>query len=217
MYAFNTRNGEDVVCADNVVRALLPVRCQIAIGQVVAGQTMVSNDTSAVETRQREPWESAHVHVIGRQTRRRADSIVVSKFDMEQMQVAVVLSLVDDHSQHLGHSVVCPLNVPVTVGMIGACSKLMHAQQPIRSLRKLGAELRSVVREYGARAPPQGDVLVHQDIGCTLRGELSGSDGEHVVPTIGAIGEQQDVGVASWCDWKGAEVVNTDCDTWTFR
>ena len=38
--------------------------------------------------------------------------------------------------------------------------------------------------EYGAREPPQGDVLVHQDIGCTLRGELSGSDEEHVGPTL---------------------------------
>ena len=98
------------------------------------------------------------------------------------MQVPIVLSLVDDHSQHLGHSVVYPLNAPVTVGMIGACRKLVHAQQLIHSLRNLGAELQSVVREYGARAPPQGDVLVHQDIGYTLRGELSGSDGERVGP-----------------------------------
>ena len=50
------------------------------------------------------------------------------------MQVPIVLSLVDDHTQHLGHSVVYPLNAPVTVGMIGACSKLAHAQQLIYSL-----------------------------------------------------------------------------------
>ena len=37
VYAVNTRNGEDVVCADNVVRAFLPVGGQVAIGQVVAG------------------------------------------------------------------------------------------------------------------------------------------------------------------------------------
>ena len=35
--AVNTRNGDGVVCADNVVRALLPVGGQVAIGQVVAG------------------------------------------------------------------------------------------------------------------------------------------------------------------------------------
>ena len=63
----------------------------------------------------------------------------------------------------------------------------------------------------------QGDVLVHQDIGCALRGDLIGTDGEHVGPTTEAIGEQQDVGVASWCDREGAEVVNTDSDTRAFR
>ena len=42
--------------------------------------------------------------------------------------------------------------------------------------------------------------MVHQDIGCCLRGALSGSDGEHVGPTTEAIDEQQDIGVASWRD-----------------
>ena len=101
--AVNTENGEGVVCAD--IRALLPVGGQIAIGQVVTGQTLVSHDTCAVENRQWEPWESAHVDLVGCQTRRRADRVVVSEFYVGQMQVPVVLSLVDDHSQHLCHSV----------------------------------------------------------------------------------------------------------------
>ena len=132
--AVNTGNGEGVVCADNVVRELLPVGGQVAIGQVITGQTLVSHDTSAVENRQGEPWESAHVDLVGRQTHRRADGIVVRIFYVGQMQVPIVVSLVDDHSQHLGHNVVCPLNTPVTVGMIGACSKLVHTQQLIHSL-----------------------------------------------------------------------------------
>ena len=132
--AVNTGNGEDVVCADNVVRTLLPVGGQGAIGQVVTGQTLVSHDTCAIENRQEEPWESAHVDLVGRQTRRRANGVVVSEFDVGQMQVPVVLSLVDDHSQHLCHSVIYPLNAPVTVGMIGACSKLVYPQQLIYSL-----------------------------------------------------------------------------------
>ena len=52
--------------------------------------------------------------LVGCQTRRRANGIVVSEFYEGQMQVPIVLSLVDDHSQHLGHSVVYPLNAPVT-------------------------------------------------------------------------------------------------------
>ena len=81
----------------------------------------------------------------------------------------------------------------------------------------LGAELQAVIQDYGARERPKGDLLVHQDIGCTLRGERSGSDGEHVGPTTEAIGEQQYVGVASWCDQVGAKVVNTDRYPWTLR
>ena len=53
--------------------------------------------------------------------------------------------------------------------------------------------MQPVFREYDARAPPQGDVLVLQDIGCTLRG---GIDREHVGPVTEVIGEQQDVRVA---------------------
>ena len=44
--------------------------------------------------------------------------------------------------------------------------------------------------------------MVHQKIGCTLRGELSGTDRERVGPTTESIGEQQDVGVVSWCNGK---------------
>ena len=40
------------MCANNVVRALLPVGGQVAIGQVVAGQTLVSHDAGAIENRQ---------------------------------------------------------------------------------------------------------------------------------------------------------------------
>ena len=50
VFAVNTRNDEGVVCADNAVRALLPVGGQVAIGVVVTGQTLVSIDTSVIET-----------------------------------------------------------------------------------------------------------------------------------------------------------------------
>ena len=122
------------MCANNVVRALSSVGGQVTIGQVVAGQTLVPHDASAVENRQGEPWESAHVEPVGRQARQRADGIVVSEFYVRQMQVPIVLSLVDDYRQHLGHSVVHPFNAPVTVGMIGTWSKLVHTQQLMYSL-----------------------------------------------------------------------------------
>ena len=112
----------------------LSVGDHVAIRQVVADQTLVPHDAGAVENRQVETWKSAHVDLVGRQAHRRADGIVVREFDVRTMQVPIVLSLVDDHSQHLGHGVVHPLNASVTVGMIGACSKLAHAKQLIYRL-----------------------------------------------------------------------------------
>ena len=115
--------------ANNIVRALLSVCSQVAIGHVVAGQTLVSRDSGAFENHQREAWKSTHVNLVGRQTRRRADRIC--ELDVRELQIPVVLSFVDDHSQHLGHSVVHPLNAFFAVGMIGDCGKLAHSQQLI--------------------------------------------------------------------------------------
>ena len=211
-------NDEGVVCAYNVVRALLPVGGQVAIGQVTTGQTLGSHDTSAPETRQGEPWESDNVDLVGHQTRLRADGIVVIKFYVGRVPVPIVLSLVDDHSEHFDHSVVYPLNTPVTVGMIRACSKIVHTQQLKNTVcERLERNCNPLSESMVRGRPRKWDVLVHQDIGCTLHGELTGSDGKHVDPTTEAIGEEQDVGVASWCDRKGAEIVNTAGDTWTFR
>ena len=66
-----------MVFANNIARALLPVYRQVAVCQVVAGQTLVSHDSGAFENRQRETWKSTHVNRVGRQTRRHADRIVV--------------------------------------------------------------------------------------------------------------------------------------------
>ena len=49
--AVNAGNGEGMVVAHNVVRALLTVCSQVAVGQVVVGQTLVSRDSGAVENR----------------------------------------------------------------------------------------------------------------------------------------------------------------------
>ena len=48
-------------------------------------------------------------------------------------------------------------------------------------------------------------------------GKLSGSDGEHIGPTIKTICDQQDVGVASRRDRKRAKVVDTGGDTRTVQ
>ena len=145
--AGNARNGEGMVFANNIVRALLSVCSQVALDQVVAGQTLVSRYYGAFENRQGETWKPTHANLVGRQTRRRADRTVASELDLREPQIPVVLSLVDDHRQHLGHSVVHRLNAPVALRMIRACGKLAHSQQLVYSLRKRGTELQAVVRE----------------------------------------------------------------------
>ena len=75
--AVNARNGEGTVFANNIVRALLSVCSQVAIGQMVAGQTLVSRYSDEFENRQGETWKPSHMNLVGRQTRRGADQIVV--------------------------------------------------------------------------------------------------------------------------------------------
>ena len=72
------------------------------------------------------------------------------------------------------------------------------------------------MQEYGAWAPPERNVLVDQNVGGALSGELWGSDGEHIGPTTETVGDEQDAGVASRRDRKRAEVVDADGDARTF-
>ena len=123
-----------MVSANNIVRALLPIRNQVAIGQVVAGQTLVSRESGSFENPQGKTWKSAHVHLVGGEARRRTDRIVVWELDVRELQIPVVLLFIDDHSQHLGRNVIHPLNASVAVWMIGACGTLAHSQQMVYSL-----------------------------------------------------------------------------------
>ena len=124
------------------------------------------------------------------------------------MQIPIVLSIVDDHNQYFRPQCGSPAQRLHCRGddrsLWQAC-----ALPTASSLRKLGAELQAVVREYGARATPQRNLLVDEKIGRTLSGIFSGSDGEHVGPTIETNGDQQALGVTSRRDRKGAEVVNS--------
>ena len=72
---------------NNIVRALLPVCIQVAIGQVVAGQTPMSRDSGAFEIHQGETWKPTHVNLVGHQTRRCADQIVVCDLDVRELVI----------------------------------------------------------------------------------------------------------------------------------
>ena len=53
-----------------------------------------------------------------------ADGIVVSESHVRQVIIPVILSLVDDHSEHLGHGMIHALDAAVAVRMIGAWSRI---------------------------------------------------------------------------------------------
>ena len=65
MATFHARNCEGMVFADDIVRALLTVRRQVAVGEVIVGQALVAEDAGAFRNRQREARKSAHVDVVG--------------------------------------------------------------------------------------------------------------------------------------------------------
>ena len=68
------------------------------------------------------------------QTRRRADRIIVCELDLRELPIPLVLAFKDDHSQHLGHGVVHPLNASVVVWIVEACGKFMDPQKLLNSL-----------------------------------------------------------------------------------
>ena len=70
---------------------------------------------------------------LGGLTRRRADRIVVNKLDVRELKIPLILALVDDYSQFLGHGVIHPLNAYVAVWKVGGCDKFMGAQKLINS------------------------------------------------------------------------------------
>ena len=59
--------------------------------------------------------------------------------------------------------------------------------------------------------------MVPQNVGSALSGELGGSDTEHIGPTTETVGDEQDVGVASWRDRKKTVVVEADGDARTLQ
>ena len=130
----NAGNGEGMVFTNIIARMMPSVCSRVVVGQVVTSQTLVSRDSGAFENRQRETWKSTHVNLVGGQTRRRADRIVVCELKVRELQVPIVLSFINDHSQHLGYSVVHPLYASVTVWMIGARGKFANSLKLVDSL-----------------------------------------------------------------------------------
>ena len=75
----------------------------------------------ALENSERNAGDAGLMCLIGGHPCGGTSGIVVCEFDMRQVNVPVVRSLIDDHREHLSHDVIHALYAAVTAGMIGAC------------------------------------------------------------------------------------------------
>ena len=58
-------NCEGMLFQDDIVRAMLAVGHQVAVGEMIAGQGLVAEDADAFTNREREARKPAHVDSIG--------------------------------------------------------------------------------------------------------------------------------------------------------
>ena len=63
--AFHAENCEGMVLADDIVRPLLTVGRQVAVGEVIADQALVAENAGAFKDREREARKPAHVDLVG--------------------------------------------------------------------------------------------------------------------------------------------------------
>ena len=77
-------------------------------------------------------------------------------------------------------------------------------------MRKLRAKLEAVVREYAARAPPEENVPLDENVSRALGCKFGGGDRVHVGSAAETISEERDVGFISRCDRKGSDVIDAN-------
>ena len=63
--ALHARNCEGTVFTDDIIRALLAVGRQVAVGDVVAGQALVAGDPGTFENHERKAGKPTHVDLFG--------------------------------------------------------------------------------------------------------------------------------------------------------
>ena len=66
---------------------------------------------------------------LGAKAREGAERVVVRKFDVRELFIPVVLELVGDHRQHLGHRVVYMFHPIITVCVVGAGGNFPNAEK----------------------------------------------------------------------------------------
>lgn len=94
--------------ANDAVPTLLAVCLQLAIGELIAGHTLVPDDSGAFENRERASAVDYQgppmLSFVGFSSDGGVDRVIVGEFDVKDLWITVVSVIVDDHSEPLrGH------------------------------------------------------------------------------------------------------------------
>ena len=85
------------------------------------------------------------MHFVRRQTSGCVNGVIVSKLNVRQVQVPVVLAFIHHHRQHLGHGVVDAFDATVATGVVSARGDLSNVQQLENGGGKLGVTMSTIV------------------------------------------------------------------------
>ena len=94
---------------------------------MVTGEDLVVSGVVAFEDGEGEAGKAVHVYLIWGQPGGGVDGIVVSTFQVRQIDALSILYFVDDHREHLSQGVIDALNTTAAVGMIGAHRAFLRA------------------------------------------------------------------------------------------
>ena len=90
-------NGEGVLFSHNFIGALLAFASEVAIGELIAVEALMDTTVRSFKDGEGKAWEASDVDVIGGKARGGANGVVIGVFNMEKMNVSVVLVFVTDH------------------------------------------------------------------------------------------------------------------------
>ena len=95
--AFGSGNGEGVFGMHEVVSSLLALSGEVAVCKLVALEALMYPTLRAIEDREGEAWKAADTYFIGGEARGSTDGVIISEFDVGEVNVPVVLAFVAHH------------------------------------------------------------------------------------------------------------------------
>ena len=90
-------NDEGVLFAHNFISASLSVASEVAVGELIAIEALMATTVRSSEDGEGKVRETSDVNFIGGKARGSATGVVIGVFDVEMVDVPVVLVFVTNH------------------------------------------------------------------------------------------------------------------------